>query len=151
MDAVPIADLLHEAAETHHRVYRITDGTDPDWASWYADWLIGHSELPTLLGAEPVRSELVYVLVLLDKEYTKQQTAQPWEKYCRPHRRTLPNLRHARPCCERWVRCGRGCTQHPRTTARPRRLRVTGLCGRWAVVCTRQPVCLPPPSLQPCW
>ena len=81
MDAVPIADLLHEAADTHHRVYRITDGTDPDWASWYADWLIGHSELPTLLGAEPVRSELVYVLVLLDKEYTKQQTAQPWEKY----------------------------------------------------------------------
>lgn len=81
MDAVPIADLLHEAAETHHRVYRITDGTDPDWASWYADWLIEHSELPTLLSAEPVRSELVYVLVLLDKEYTKQQTAQPWEKY----------------------------------------------------------------------
>jgi hypothetical protein len=37
--------------------------------------------VPTLLGAEPVRSELVYVLVLLDKEYTKQQTAQPWEKY----------------------------------------------------------------------
>ena len=73
MDAVSIADLLHEAAETHHRVYRITDGTDPDWASWYADWLIGHSELPTLLGAEPVRSELVYVLVSLDKEYTQRQ------------------------------------------------------------------------------
>ena len=81
MDAVPIADLLHEAGETHHRVYRITDGTDPDWASWYADWLIEHSELPTLLGAAPVRSELVYVLVSLDKEYTQQQTAQPWEKY----------------------------------------------------------------------
>jgi len=46
MDAVSIADLLHEAAETHHRVYRITDGADPDWASWYADWLIEHSELP---------------------------------------------------------------------------------------------------------
>ena len=81
MDAVSIADLLHEAAETHHRVYRITDGTDPDWASWYADWLIGHSELPTLLGAAPVRSELVYVLVSLDKEYTQRQIAEPWEKY----------------------------------------------------------------------
>jgi len=81
MDAVPIADLLHEAAETHHRVYRITDGTDPDWASWYADWLIGHSELPTLLGAAPVRSELVYVLVSLDKEYIQRQMTQPWEHY----------------------------------------------------------------------
>ena len=35
-----IAALLHEAAETHHVVYRIVDGEDPDWASWYADWLV---------------------------------------------------------------------------------------------------------------
>ena len=46
-----IAELLHEAAETHHRVYRITDGEDADWASWYADWLIRLSELPDLLDA----------------------------------------------------------------------------------------------------
>ena len=31
----PVAALLHEAAETHHVVYRIVDGVDPDWASWY--------------------------------------------------------------------------------------------------------------------
>jgi hypothetical protein len=30
-----IAGRLHEAAETHHRAYRITDGDDPDWASCY--------------------------------------------------------------------------------------------------------------------
>ena len=46
MDVAALAGLLHEAAETHHRVYRITDGEDPDWASWYAAWLIDHSELP---------------------------------------------------------------------------------------------------------
>ena len=28
-----IAELLHEAGETHHQVYRITDGVDADWAS----------------------------------------------------------------------------------------------------------------------
>ena len=28
MDVAALADLLHEAAETHHRVYRITDGED---------------------------------------------------------------------------------------------------------------------------
>jgi hypothetical protein len=81
MGAISVADLLHEAAETHHRVYRITDGTDPDWASWYADWLIEHSELPTLLDVEPVRSELVYLLVLLDKEYTQRQVTERWEHY----------------------------------------------------------------------
>ena len=54
-----IAELLHEAAETHHVVYRITDGDDPDWASWYAGWLLELSELPDLLGARP-RSHLVH-------------------------------------------------------------------------------------------
>ena len=58
-----LTDLLHEAAETHHTVYRIVDGDDPDWASWYADWLIDLSELPELLGAKPVRSHLVHALV----------------------------------------------------------------------------------------
>jgi hypothetical protein len=73
--------LLHEAAETHHRVFRIVDGDDDDWASWYADWLVNLSELPQLVGAKPVRSELTYVLVGLDKEYTAGQTGEPWEAY----------------------------------------------------------------------
>jgi hypothetical protein len=43
-DVPAIAALLHEAGETHHRLYRIVDGEDPDWASWYADWLIRLSD-----------------------------------------------------------------------------------------------------------
>jgi hypothetical protein len=76
-----IRDLLHEVGETHHRVYRIVDGADEDWASWYADWLVRLSELPDLLGVTPVRSELVYMLVRLDKEYTDQQPSEPWEQF----------------------------------------------------------------------
>jgi hypothetical protein len=76
-----ISDLLHEAGETHHQVYRIVDGADDDWASWYADWLVRLSELPDLLGGAPVRSELVYMLVRLDKEYAEQQRSEPWEDY----------------------------------------------------------------------
>lgn len=77
----PIAALLHEAAETHHRVYRITDGDDPDWASWYADWLLRLSELPELVERTPVRSELVYLLVAMDKEYTAGASSDRWESY----------------------------------------------------------------------
>jgi hypothetical protein len=73
-----IAALLHEAGETHHRVYRIVDGDDPDWASWYANWLIELSELPQILGAAPVRSELVWKLVQLDKDYAAAQPDAPW-------------------------------------------------------------------------
>jgi hypothetical protein len=76
-----ISGLLHEAGETHHRVFRIVDGVDDDWASWYADWLINLSELPALLGVTPVRSELVYLLVGLDKEYGAAQPDQSWEAY----------------------------------------------------------------------
>jgi len=80
-NADKISALLHEAAETHHVVYRITDGDDPDWASWYADWLTQHSELPDLLEVTPVRSELVYMLVRLDKQYTMESADEKWEQY----------------------------------------------------------------------
>ena len=78
-DITPIATLLHEAAETHHVVWRITDGDDPDWASWYADWLLDHSELPALLGAAPVRSHLVHALVELDRDDTASRSEERWE------------------------------------------------------------------------
>jgi hypothetical protein len=76
-----ISRLLHEAGETHHRVFRIVDGADDDWASWYAEWLINLSELPSLLGAKPVRSELIYLLVSLDKQYTSERPSESWESY----------------------------------------------------------------------
>jgi hypothetical protein len=80
-DASAVADLLHEASETHHVVYRIVDGDDPDWASWYADWLLTLSELPQLLGTTPVRSHFVYELVHLDRDYTSESREERWEDW----------------------------------------------------------------------
>ena len=76
-----ISALLHQAAETHHLVFAITDGTDPDWASWYSEWLVNLSSLPDLVGVKPVRSELTYLLVKLDKDYTTEHPGQSWEDY----------------------------------------------------------------------
>ena len=76
-----VRNLLHEAGETHHRVYRITEGDDPDWASWYANWLLELSELPEILGTKPVPSELVYLLVKLGKETSEGDEWQ--ERYAR--------------------------------------------------------------------
>ena len=76
-----ISALLHEAGETHHVVYRIVDGDDPDWASWYADWLLGLSELPELLGQTPVRSHLVHALVQLDRDHTAAAPGGPREQW----------------------------------------------------------------------
>jgi hypothetical protein len=76
-----VSELLHEAAETHHQVFRITDGADDDWASWYATWLVTLSELAELVGATVVRSELTWLLVGLDREYTERRPDQRWEDY----------------------------------------------------------------------
>jgi hypothetical protein len=61
-----VSELLHEAGETHHRVFRI---------------IVNLSELPTLLGAKPPRSELTYLLVGLDKQYAAEAPGEPWETY----------------------------------------------------------------------
>jgi hypothetical protein len=76
-----VGSLLLEAGEIHHRVYRIVEGADDDWASFYAWWLIELSELPALLGTKPVRSELVYMLVSLDKQYTAENPDESWERF----------------------------------------------------------------------
>ena len=76
-----IASLLEEVAETHHRVYRITNGADDDWASWYADWLVNLSELGDQLGNKPVRSHLVHALVECERDYAAADGSEPWPRF----------------------------------------------------------------------
>ena len=76
-----IASLLQEAARTHHEVYRLTDGADDDWASWYSAWLTAHSELPELVGGRVVPSELTWMLVGLDKEFGQRAPGEDWAEY----------------------------------------------------------------------
>ena len=56
-------------------------GDDPDWASWYAAWLLDLSELPDVLGRRPVRSHLVHALVQLDRDYTLEEPEDRWEDW----------------------------------------------------------------------
>ena len=76
-----VSAILHEAAETHHTVYRISEGADDDWASWYSEWLTQHSELPDLLAKPAARSELTYMLVKLDRDYASESPDEPWEDW----------------------------------------------------------------------
>ena len=76
-----VADLLREVADLHHRVYRKTDGADPDWPSWYAQWLVNLSELPELLSRRPSHSQLVHLLVDLDEQVSSGAVTEPWEQF----------------------------------------------------------------------
>jgi hypothetical protein len=73
-----IAALLHQVGEVHHIVFADTDGNDDDWATFYSDWLLAHSTLPSLLGERPIRSHLTRDLVDLDEEYATEKRAEQW-------------------------------------------------------------------------
>jgi hypothetical protein len=76
-----VSDLLHEAGEVHHVVYRITDGADDDWASFYASWLIDHSELSETLGRPPTRSHLVHELVESERAFSATKPSASWQDF----------------------------------------------------------------------
>jgi len=73
-----IAELLHQVGEVHHVVFSDTDGSDDDWATFYSDWLLTHSDLPRLLARRPIRSHLTRDLVELDEQYTKAGPSLLW-------------------------------------------------------------------------
>jgi len=80
-----IAELLRQVGEVHHTVFADTDGVDDDWASFYANWLLAHSELPRLLARSPVRSHLTRSLVALDEQYTAASPSEPWPAWYATH------------------------------------------------------------------
>jgi hypothetical protein len=73
-----IADLLHQAGETHHVYYADVDGIDDDWATFYSQWLLTRSKFSDLLGRRPVRSDLTRDLVVLNEQYTAARPTEPW-------------------------------------------------------------------------
>jgi hypothetical protein len=79
--ATNLAQLLHQVGEVHHVVFADTDGNDEDWATFYSDWLLAHSELPHLLGHTPIRSHLTSDLVQLDQAYTAASPSEPWPNW----------------------------------------------------------------------
>jgi hypothetical protein len=76
-----IAKLLQEVGEVHHVYFSDTQGSDDDWATFYSEWLLSRSALPSLLGTKPVRSGLTRDLVVLDEEYAARPQSEPWPEF----------------------------------------------------------------------
>ena len=79
-DIQQLADLFHKTAEDHHLAFQATDGVDPDWSIWYADQLLAQG-LEKLLDAKLLKSDLIYLLVLADKEHQREAPGGRWERY----------------------------------------------------------------------
>jgi hypothetical protein len=79
-DIQQLADLFHQTAEDHHLAFQATDGVDPDWSIWYADHLLTQ-EMEKRLDAKLLKSDLIYLLVLVDKEQQREAPGSRWERY----------------------------------------------------------------------
>jgi hypothetical protein len=75
-----VATLLGETAEAHLVAFRATDGADPDWSIWYAGYLL-EKGLDRLLNAKLLKSDLIYLLVLVDKQQMSEAPGARWEQY----------------------------------------------------------------------
>ncbi|GHO96204.1 hypothetical protein KSF_062520 [Reticulibacter mediterranei] len=75
-----IAALLHQAGEAHLATHQETNGDDPDWPIWYAGYLLENG-FEALLDAKLLRSDLIYLLVLVDKQQKIEAPGAQWERY----------------------------------------------------------------------
>ncbi len=71
--------LLREAGDAHHKAYIEVDGADADWPIWYAEYL--RDRLAELLEAQFSKSELVYLLISLDREVQRLAPGANWRAY----------------------------------------------------------------------
>ena len=74
-----LAGLLMETGHNHHKAYEASDGTDPEWALFYAGYL--QARLWDRLGRLPTRTELIYLLVSADKAF--QATGEEYKEWPR--------------------------------------------------------------------
>jgi len=74
-----VAALLMETGKNHHKAFMNTEGVDPEWPLWYADYL--HGQLRKLLHAELTKSEIIYLLVMLEKKRTLEAPEAKWPEY----------------------------------------------------------------------
>jgi hypothetical protein len=74
-----LAALFAQTGQAHHQAFIEVDGADPDWPLWYAEQLL--LPLRQLLEAHFTKSELVYLLVLLDREMRTVAPGADWTRF----------------------------------------------------------------------
>lgn len=74
-----LSDLFMETGQAHHQAFVEADGKDPDWPLWYAEHL--REPLGKHLGGEFTKTQLVYLLVLADKQQNLQAPGAKWPRY----------------------------------------------------------------------
>ena len=74
-----IAALLREAGSAHHKAFAATNGDDPEWPRWYAEYLL--PRLGRLLPAPLTVEQLASLLKNLEDEHATHDPRADWPTY----------------------------------------------------------------------
>lgn len=74
-----LAELLIETGRRHHEAFIETDGDDPEWPLWYAEYL--QERVIPYLGVEPTRSKLVQCLLNAEEDHLSSGDDRPWQEF----------------------------------------------------------------------
>jgi hypothetical protein len=74
-----LTSLLRDAGSTHHKAFIATNGDDPEWPIWYAEFL--QPKLNALLSAQWTKSEIVYLLLHAEKQRAAQKPGSSWPEF----------------------------------------------------------------------
>lgn len=74
-----LIDLFRKTGEAHHQAFVETDGDDPEWPTWYAEYL--HEALSSLLNASFTKSQLIYLIVKADREQAQEAPGSDWATF----------------------------------------------------------------------
>ena len=71
--------LFKEVSQAHHKAYIETDGVDPEWPIWYADFM--HEKVMDILDLEITKAELIYLFVAADLDHREEAPDAEWSVY----------------------------------------------------------------------
>lgn len=74
-----LADLLGKTKQAHLEAYIETNGADPEWPTWYADYLV--DKLPEHLGVALTRSDIADQMVHLSQKQPQDAPDADWARY----------------------------------------------------------------------
>ena len=72
-------EILAAAGPAHHQAYIDSDGEDPEWPLWYADYL--QVDLSRVLDKSLTKSEIVFHLLDMERMRSVEAPDAPWPGY----------------------------------------------------------------------
>jgi glutaredoxin len=74
-----IGKLLLDTGRAHHKAFEVSDGADPDWPIWYAEY--SKDTFADQFGMSFTKSELIYCLMNASFEHDARAPESEWPKF----------------------------------------------------------------------